>query len=313
MSSCTGAVSGKRRGRRTVWFPACDDVGVPTEIDERWPGLGRLGEHRRLLERAIARFREDARVAGLVVGGSLAHGAADPYSDLDLYVIARDEAHDELFAERDAAAEAVGSPLFGFVVDPLPGGSIDHIVVYEGLVKFDFMYLKESDFEPAPKWAGCVVLKDASGRVGSGVARSEGLAPPRPSADELLELNQKFWVWCWYVFGKILRGELWEALDGIHGIRTLALVPMLDWAAERPQEGYRRLERKTDSEAVVRLEATVAGVEPDALHAALRAEIGLFRELRAVLFDRGGLAFDAKPEALLESEMIRHWVARGAQ
>jgi hypothetical protein len=39
-------------------------------------------------------------------------------------------------------------------VDPLPGGSTDR-VVYEGPdgfpVKFDFMYLKESDLVPAPK------------------------------------------------------------------------------------------------------------------------------------------------------------------
>ena len=54
-------------------------------INERLPGLSRLPEHRKLLERAVARFRDDARVVGLVLGGSLAHGAADFYSDVDLY------------------------------------------------------------------------------------------------------------------------------------------------------------------------------------------------------------------------------------
>lgn len=281
--------------------------------DGRLPSLARLPEHRKLLERAVVRFRDDVRVVGLVAGGSLAHGEADFYSDIDLYIVVRDEAFDETFAERDVMVKAVGSPLFSFDVEPMPGGSTDHIVIYNGAVKFDFMYLKESDFKPDPKWVGCVVLKDVRGVVGEVLAHSEGLAPPRPTTEELLDLNQKFWTWCWYVFGKIVRGELWEALDGLHSIRSLALVPMLDWAAERPHEGYRRLERKTDAEAAARLMVTAAAVQPEALYAALQAEMELFRSLRAVLFDRYGLTFDRTPEQVLESMMSRQWVAREAQ
>ncbi len=281
-------------------------------IDGRLPSLDQLPEHRKLLERAVARFRDDVRVLGLVLGGSLAQGVADFHSDIDLYMVVRDEAFDGIFAERDALVPAVGSPLFGFDVDPIPGGSTDHIVIYEGPIKFDFMYLKESDFKPAPKWAGCVVLKDMSGHVGDVVARSERLAPPQPATEELLELNQKFWTWCWYVFGKIVRGELWEALDGIHGIRSQALVPLLDWAAERPHEGYRRLE-KTDPESASHLVVTVAAVEPQALYAALQAEMELFRSLRVIVFDRFGLTFDSRAEEVLESEMSRRWVAREAR
>ncbi len=59
-------------------------------IVDQLPALRRLPEQRRLLEQAVALFREDARVVGLVVGGSLAHGQADFYSDVDLYVVVRD-------------------------------------------------------------------------------------------------------------------------------------------------------------------------------------------------------------------------------
>jgi predicted nucleotidyltransferase len=281
-------------------------------IDGQLPSLARLPQHRELLERAFARFQDDARAVGLVVGGSLAYGGADFYSDVDLYVVVRDGAFEEVFAERDPIAEAVGSRLFAFDVDPVPGGSTDHIVIYERLVKFDFMYLRESELEPHPKWVSCAVLKDTGGRVGTVVARSEALGPPRPSAEELSELNQKFWTWCWYAFGKIERGELWEALDGLHSIRTLALVPLLDWSGERPHEGYRRLERKTNQEQASRLSATVAPMQVHALHAALRAEVELFRELRAAVLDRYGLSIDPAPEELLESEMSRRWAARGA-
>ena len=120
------------------------------------------------------------------MGGSLARGGADFYSDVDLYVVVRDGAFEEVFAERAPIAEAVGSPLFAFDVDPVPGGSTDHIVLYEGPVKFDFMYLRDSDLEPHPKWVGCAVLNDTDGRVGTVVARSEALGPPRLSAEDLL-------------------------------------------------------------------------------------------------------------------------------
>ena len=274
-------------------------------IDGRLPNLDRLPQHRELLERAFAYFRDDIRIVGLVVGGSLARGGVDFYSDLDLYVVVRDVAFEDVFTEKTSSAEAVGSPLFGFAVDPVAGGSTDHIVLYEGPVKFDFMYLKESDLGPHPRWDGCVVLKDADGRLGAVVARSEALEPPRPSAEDLSELSQKFWTWCWYAFGKIERGELWEALDGLHSIRTLVLVPLLDWTAERRHEGYRRLERKTSQEQASRLSATVAPMRAQAFHAALRAEVELFRELRAAVLDRYGLTIDLTREEMLESEMSR--------
>ena len=52
--------------------------------------LDLLPAHRDLLERAVSYFRDDERVVGMILGGSLAHGGADFYSDVDLYIVARD-------------------------------------------------------------------------------------------------------------------------------------------------------------------------------------------------------------------------------
>jgi hypothetical protein len=107
-----------------------------------------------------------------------------------------------------------------------------------------------------------------------------------------------------------MRGELWEALDGIHTIRSEALLPMLDWLSDRPHEGYRRLESKADSETAARLAATVSTLRPESLYAALHAEMDLFCDLRAAVFDRCGLTFDPAPERALKDEMNRHWAAQ---
>jgi predicted nucleotidyltransferase len=276
----------------------------------RAPDLGRLPKHRDLLERAVAHFSDDDRVSGLILGGSLAHGSPDFYSDVDLYIIVRDESFDTVFAERDKVAEAMGDPLISFDVEPVPGGSRDHIVTYEGPIKFDFMYYRESEPTPDRKWAARPVLKDRDGRFIRLVSLSAEAALPSPEVEDLLVLNEKFWTWCWYVFGKISRGELWEALDGIHAIRTSALLPLLAWSTHSPQEGYRRLEGKTDPQTAARLEATVAALEPESLYAALKAEMDLFRDLRKTAFDRHGATFDPGPERVIEGEMVRRWASR---
>jgi predicted nucleotidyltransferase len=278
------------------------------------PNLDRLPEHRELLKCAIARFRADDRVVGLVLSGSLSRGGvADFSSDIDLYIAVRGDAFGSVLADRDVVAEGVGAPLFSFVLDPMPVGSQAHIVIYPGPVKIDFMYYRESDLVPDRKRAGRPVLKDSVGLMDAPASGTEGSALASPAAEVILELNQKFWTWCWYTFGKIIRGELWEALDGVHNIRSLALLPLLDWISDRPHGGYRRLEQKVDSETATRLQATTATLQPEALYAALQAEIALFCELRATIFDRYGLELDAAPKELIKNEINRRWSERKAQ
>ena len=89
-------------------------------------------------------------------------------------------------------------------------------------------------------------------------------------------------------------------------------MPLLDQAAGRSHEGHRRLESKLDPATASRLEATLSPLEPEALYAALRAEVELLRVLRAAVAVRYGLAFDPVPEEALEAEMDRHWAARQA-
>ena len=68
------------------------------------------------LEKAVARFaalcRADSRIAAAFVGGSLATGTADKYSDIDLYLIVADEAYASFFAERKAFMRQLGEPVF---------------------------------------------------------------------------------------------------------------------------------------------------------------------------------------------------------
>jgi len=63
--------------------------------------LDNLPGHRRLLANAMERFAPDARFIGLLLGGSLAAGGADLYSDIDLYAFVRDNDFESTCAERE--------------------------------------------------------------------------------------------------------------------------------------------------------------------------------------------------------------------
>src|SRR5690348_1526058 len=65
-----------------------------------------------VLDRFVAACREDRRVAAAFLGGSLARGEGDAYSDLDLYAVTTDEVHDDFVAGREAFVRKLGEPLF---------------------------------------------------------------------------------------------------------------------------------------------------------------------------------------------------------
>ena len=265
--------------------------------------LPRFPRHRELLENALSKLWSDERVIGLLIGGSIAQGEVDFYSDVDLYVITRDEDFDKVFSERDVVAEAVGVPLFRFIADHNPGGEHDFITMYEGPVKVDWMYCCRSDIVPEKKWATGLIVKDEGGFLQKAQELWQGEELVQPTDEEVLNLNQKFWTWCWYVFGKIMRGERWQALSGIHAIRRMALLPMMEWAEGNGLQGYRRLERKICEGHASQLAATVSGLQQRELYTALEAAIGLYQELRNRVFERYGLMYDSEPEEIVVQEM----------
>ena len=278
------------------------------------PGLAVWPEYRRVLARATEHFQKDSRILGVLLGGSFASGTPDFYSDVDLYIVVRDEHFADLLAEKETAAAAIGPVLAGFVPDHLgPGGDEMYIAVYDGLVKVDFNYVRQSMMKPNWKLANRLVLTDASGALAGAIRASAGLPTPPPSRQELEALHNKFWTWCWYVFGKVVRGELWEALDAVHGIRSLALVPIAEWDARSPREGHRRLESRLDDQVRARLAATVSTLDRTALYGALQAEIQLFRKLQARVWPRYDARVDETAGRQIEEAIRRSWTdARGA-
>ena len=63
---------------------------------------------REFLDRFVEACQTDERVAAAFLGGSYGSGAADAFSDLDLYLVTTDGAYDDFFAGREAFLGRLG-------------------------------------------------------------------------------------------------------------------------------------------------------------------------------------------------------------
>lgn len=90
-------------------------------------------------EQVVEQFRaaceRDARVQAAFLGGSLASGAADAHSDLDLYVVADPDTCAELLARPDEFVATWGQPVFMDVTRDFDGLGFDmiHFVLADGV------------------------------------------------------------------------------------------------------------------------------------------------------------------------------------
>jgi hypothetical protein len=185
-----------------------------------------------------------------------------------------------------------------------------YIAVYDGPVKVDFNYVRLATATANWKMAARLVLKDTNEALRDVIRASAGLAAPPPSPEMLDALYNKFWTWCWYVFGKIARGELWEALDGVHTIRSLALVPLAEWDAGSTREGHRRIESRLSADVRMRLAATVSSLDATALYTVLQSEIDLFRDLQARVWPRYSVPFDETTGRVIREAIRSAWARR---
>lgn len=94
----------------------------------------------------------------------------------------------------------------------------------------------------------------------------------------------------------------------MHGIRALALVPLLEWDTGRPPEGARRLESRVGGALRARLSATIPA--PDALYGALQAEIELFREIQACVCPRHSVNIGGGAAHVIHGAIEHGWASR---
>ena len=181
------------------------------------------------------------------LGGSHGRGEADAYSDVDLCVIAKDDAYEALVRDRAGFVGRLGTPLFfedfgfsGLVFFVLADGT-------EGELFFGSEGRLE-ELEPGPTFR---TLFDPGGIL-EGVAFAEERTDPAEQHEVLRQVLAWFWHELSHFITAIGRDELWWAAGQLESLRGHCVnLVRIEHGAFAGEEPYEKLDRTIDLSCAV--------------------------------------------------------------
>jgi hypothetical protein len=264
------------------------------------------------VERARILLAAEPRLVAGWLEGSLAEGKADPFSDVDLYLAARDNAVDAIWAERLELIDRV-CPILASADMVFADGARAVGCLVEGPIKVDVVFLAERDLATRspratrPLWGPAPLPKAEP--FNSGPADAD----VRRALDSLVRLTLQGGMWPIRVLG---RGQ-WDTFVYVELLLVeTAVVPLLlletdSGALQRNQ--FSRSQRLTpDQRATVeRLTKAVldAAATGDAA-ALLPPHLAIYQQICRLgrsAFTRYGLEFPARIESELLVFYQREW------
>lgn len=251
-------------------------------MDEEPDVAARRGERDALVGRIGAMLGADGRVVAAWLGGSLGRGAADAWSDVDVWAVIEDEAMARFGAEREAVVGAVGAPLLTLEApqNAPPGGGY-LLALYPartGPLQVDWSWQPRSTAR-LPR--GSRLLFDRVGIAVVAAADHEPLSA-EAQAQALSQATAAFWVAVTLAAKGVARGRGWE------------VVRLADWAVGSLTEVDRLLEGDglaTPDEVQAAVRATGWPLPGASAAAGLALLRGLCREMAArapTIAARGG-------------------------
>lgn len=226
--------------------------------------------HSRFLSNVLPRIRQDVRVTGVAIAGSIAGGHPDIYSDVDLIVVIDDEAFDAVMKERLTLIDTWAALVAGFTGEHVGEPRLIITLVGPPLLHVDFKFVRTSDF--AERVENPDILWDRDGRLANTLAEH----PLTPPSLDLQWIEDRVWIWVHYGATKLGRGELFETIGFLNYLRETVLGPLAARRVGAAPRGVRHLETIAPNEARD-LQATLCGYDRHDAGRALLAAVELYR------------------------------------
>jgi hypothetical protein len=247
---------------------------------------------RRFLNDLAAKSADDERVRTLFLGGSHASGSADAHSDLDLYLITRDEDFESFRADRRRFLSSLGDTIF--LEEHEQFGFLMLLYIFADGVHGEIAVAPARDLTTIHS-GPYITLLDKDGLLEGRDFPAWGL-----EADERAVLVRRLLQWFWYdrrlLDVALARDQLWTAHYYLERCRTtcLDLARLRDHPEAHPS-GYEKCERAVAGATLDALAATVVPLETERMRTAARLVTRLYLDVGRVVAERESVAF---PERL---------------
>ena len=254
-----------------------------------------------LLERLVASLRAMPEVRAAALRSALNASQADPYTPIDLFVVARESDAEAQLKLGRAALQAAGPMQWVSLLSLAPP---QLRALAEGPLRVDLAVVAPASL---PAYTGWRILIDHDGLLRDH-ARHSTFDIVRP--EHVAELCDAFWWRIYESVGQLKRGQVWQAFHQLGTCRD-NLVQIIRWRrdAERPFEGFYNLERHLTPEDQQALAQTLAAYDLRSIAGALLCAADAFdpaaREVAAEL----GVPYPAALAQAAKSFFIREFWA----
>jgi predicted nucleotidyltransferase len=256
-----------------------------------------------VLEQFVAICEKDERVVAAFLGGSLAAGKADEWSDLDIYLITTDEAYEGFVADRKAFIRRLGQAVF------LEDFDLPHTLffIFADGTEGELGSGRESRFLDMHKGSYKILLDK------KGILAGVTFLGYQPAQNEQIETLRRQIYWFWHDLSHFItgmgRGQLWWAHGQLEVLRrccvNLARLRQNFADADVGEDPYFKVERAIPTSELAPLQATFCPMEPGAMLQSALAILAFYQELASLLAERHGVSYPADLEQVMVSRLER--------
>jgi predicted nucleotidyltransferase len=239
----------------------------------------------------------DSRVIAAFLYGSYASGAADPFSDLDLCLVTREDAFDGFIAGRETFIRSWGEPLFLEDFD-LP--NFVFIIFQDGL-EVELRITPESQLDFNYGGPNKVLLDKLN------LSQEVEFPGIQPAHSDRVEALRRQVYWFWHDLSHFItamgRGQLWWGYGQLEELRRycMNLVRLRDnfWDVGIGEEPYFKLEVAIPVEQLSPLAGTFCPLEADAMLKASLVILKYYKELAIPLAHTYAIPYPDKLEEIM--------------
>ena len=255
--------------------------------------------HQKILNRFVVACNADERVLAALLMGSYVRGKPDEHSDLDLYLVTTDEAHEDFVNTRDAFARLLGEPLF---IEDFDLPNIVFLIYPDGS-EVEIHYARASQLGGVFN-APFKVLLDKK-NITANLTISEWEVDQTEQTEKLRRLIHWFWHDLSHFIAALGRDQLWWARGQLDVLRAIcvSLARLKNNFADTDlgEEVYSKIEKALPLEQLSPLETTFCPMERDAMLESAFVIIRFYKDLAFFLANAHGIIYpDRLEQALVE-------------